>query len=107
VALDLNEHSAWRLELARRYIRPYAERTAIAVLGGSVAQGIADRWSDVDTLVYWDEIDRDWLETPRAAAGAAASRGSSTTPATPASSSTASARSRPMSLTCGSAGSTS
>jgi hypothetical protein len=69
VALDLNEHSAWRLELARRYIRPYAERTAIAVLGGSVAQGIADRWSDVDTLVYWDEIDRDWLETPRAAAG--------------------------------------
>jgi hypothetical protein len=69
LALDLNEHSAWRLELARRYIRPYAERTAIAVLGGSVAQGIADRWSDVDTLVYWDEIDRDWLETPRAAAG--------------------------------------
>jgi hypothetical protein len=51
VALDLNEHSAWRLELARRYIRPYAERTAIAVLGGSVAQGIADRWSDVDTTM--------------------------------------------------------
>ena len=63
------DHSAWRLELARRYIEPYAERAPIAVLGGSVAQGVADRWSDVDTLVYWDEIDRDWLETPRAAAG--------------------------------------
>jgi len=62
------DHSAWRLQLARRYIEPYAERAPIAVLGGSVAQGVADRWSDVDTLVYWDEIDRDWLETPRAAA---------------------------------------
>jgi hypothetical protein len=40
----------------------------MAVLGGSVAQGVADRWSDIDTIVYWDEIDRDWLETPRAAA---------------------------------------
>lgn len=61
--------NAWRLDLARRYIAPYAERASIAVLGGSVAQGVADRWSDCDTLVYWDEIDRDWLETPRAAAG--------------------------------------
>jgi hypothetical protein len=69
VALDLNEHSAERLELARTYLAPYAERAAIGVLGGSVAQGVADRWSDVDTLVYWDEFDRDWLETPRAAAG--------------------------------------
>ena len=60
--------NAWRLDLARRYIGPYAERASIAVLGGSVAQGLADRWSDCDTLVYWDEIDRDWLETPRAAA---------------------------------------
>ena len=67
MAVDLNEPSAWRLELARRYIEPYRERAAIAVLGGSVAQGVADRWSDIDTIVYWDEIDRDWLETPRAA----------------------------------------
>ena len=63
----LNDDSVWRLELARRYIEPYRERAAIAVLGGSVAQGVADRWSDIDTIVYWDEIDRDWLETPRAA----------------------------------------
>ena len=63
----LNDGSLWRLELARRYIEPYRERAAIAVLGGSVAQGVADRWSDIDTIVYWDEIDREWLETPRAA----------------------------------------
>ena len=62
------DHSAWRIDLARAYIAPYAERAPIAVLGGSVAQGVADRWSDIDTIVYWDEIDRDWLETPRAAA---------------------------------------
>ena len=68
MAVDLNDASAWRLELARSYIEPYRERAAIAVLGGSVAQGVADRWSDIDTIVYWDEIDRDWLETPRAAA---------------------------------------
>lgn len=67
----LNDHSVWRLELARRYIRPYEERAAIAVLGGSVAQGVADHWSDIDTVVYWDAIGRDWLETPRAAEGGA------------------------------------
>ena len=68
MAVDLNDASAWRLELARSYIEPYRERAAIAVLGGSVAQGVADRWSDIDTILYWDEIDRDWLETPRAGA---------------------------------------
>ena len=61
------DHTAWRLDLAPIYIQPYAERAPIAVLGGSVAQGVADRWSDIDTIVYWDAIDREWLETPRAA----------------------------------------
>jgi hypothetical protein len=65
----VDDPNAVRLELARRYVEPYAERAAMAVLGGSVAQGVADEWSDVDTIVYWDEIDRGWLETPRAAAG--------------------------------------
>jgi hypothetical protein len=48
------DHSAWRREWARACIEPYAERAQIAVLGGSVAQGVADRWSDIDTLVYWE-----------------------------------------------------
>ena len=63
------DHSAWRLELAHTYIAPYADRAPIAVLGGSVAQGVADRWSDIDTIVYWDEVDRDWLETPARGGG--------------------------------------
>ncbi len=64
----MNEQSAWRVEFARRYIEPYRENAGarMGVLGGSVAQGVADRWSDCDTIVYWDEIDSDWLETPRA-----------------------------------------
>jgi hypothetical protein len=63
----VNEQSAWRLAFARGYIEPYAENSGarMAVLGGSVAQGVADRWSDTDTLVYWDEIDSDWLEDSR------------------------------------------
>ncbi len=65
----VSDHNDLRLELARRYIEPYAARAPIAVLGGSVAQGVADRWSDCDTIVYWETIDADWLETPRAAAG--------------------------------------
>jgi hypothetical protein len=65
----MDDPNAVRLELARRYIAPYAERAPIAVLGGSVAQGVADRWSDCDTIVYWDELDRDWLEEPRAGEG--------------------------------------
>ena len=64
--MDENER---RLALAREYIAPYAERAAMGVLGGSVAQGVADRFSDVDTLVYWDEIDKEWLDEPRAGGG--------------------------------------
>jgi hypothetical protein len=65
----VNEQSAWRLAFAQRNLEPYREHPAarIGVLGGSVAQGVADRWSDCDTLVYWDSIDAAWLETPRAA----------------------------------------
>ena len=85
------DHSAWRIDLPARYIAPYAERAQIAVLGGSVAQGVADRWSDIDTLVYWDEIDRTGSRRRARRRTASGSRGSSTTPATPASSSTASA----------------
>jgi hypothetical protein len=46
----------------------------MGVLGGSVAQGVADRWSDCDTVVYWDTIDAGWLETPRAAMRGAGER---------------------------------
>ena len=63
----MNEQSAWRVEFARDYIKPYSAHPGarMGVLGGSAAQGVADRWSDCDTLVYWEEIDSDWLEDSR------------------------------------------
>ncbi len=64
----MTDQSAWRVDFAHRYIEPYRVHggAAMGVLGGSVAQGVADRWSDCDTVLYWDEIDSAWLETPRA-----------------------------------------
>lgn len=50
---DFGEHPAWRTAFARRYIEPYREHPAavMAVLGGSVAQGVADRWSSI--VLFW------------------------------------------------------
>lgn len=74
----MSDPPAWREAFARRYLAPYAERTPIGV-GGSVAQGVADRWSDCETFVYW-EIDSDWLETPRAGEDGERFTGSRATP---------------------------
>jgi hypothetical protein len=65
----VRDQSAWRVDFAQRYIAPYREHggAAVGVLGGSVAQGVADRWSDCDTVLYWETIDSGWLDTPRAA----------------------------------------
>ncbi len=53
----MNEASLWRLALAQRiasYYRTNPKVRAIAV-AGSVAQGYADRCSDIDLLVFWAE----------------------------------------------------
>lgn len=63
------DHSTWRLDLARAYIAPYADRAQVAVLGGSVPKTSPTTGRTSTPSFYWDEIDRDWLETPRAAAG--------------------------------------
>jgi hypothetical protein len=53
----LNEASRWRLDLARRIAPVYAEIPGVrAVAGlGSVARGWADRYSDVEFGVFWQE----------------------------------------------------
>jgi predicted nucleotidyltransferase len=53
----LNQHSAWRLELARRIAPHYAahpEVEAVYVFG-SVSYGCADEYSDVEIGVIWSE----------------------------------------------------
>jgi hypothetical protein len=63
----LNEHTAasrWRIEFAREVIQFYVPREGISmvVLGGSPPKGLSDDFSDLDIIVYWDEIDVAWLE---------------------------------------------
>ena len=52
----MNPHVAWRLDLARDLaacLRPFSGLRAVLV-GGSVARGYSDPWSDLELLLYWD-----------------------------------------------------
>jgi predicted nucleotidyltransferase len=61
----MNEASRWRVELARELVPAYSEKDGVRMigLGGSAARGTSDRWSDLDVVVYWDEIDEEWIES--------------------------------------------
>jgi hypothetical protein len=51
----MNEVSTWRLALAQQ-LAPYYRanpKVAAVVVEGSVAQGFADRFSDIDLAVFW------------------------------------------------------
>lgn len=56
--------SLWRIEFAKELIEFYAPRPGIkmAVLGGSPPRGLSDDYSDLDIIVFWDEVDVEWLE---------------------------------------------
>lgn len=62
----MTDQSLRRLVLARELIPLYAARPEIRfiLLGGSVAQGNADDYSDIDLVLYWNHIDTDWLSEP-------------------------------------------
>lgn len=52
----MNEHARWRLDLARA-ISPQLYRFAglrAVVVGGSVARGYSDAYSDLELLLFWD-----------------------------------------------------
>jgi hypothetical protein len=51
----MNEASRWRLDMAQGFALAYDSPQVRAVLlAGSVARGIADRYSDVEMTVFWD-----------------------------------------------------
>ncbi len=58
------EASVWRVDFARELAAHYAVREGVRmiVLGGSVARGEADAYSDLDIIVYWDAIDREFID---------------------------------------------
>lgn len=52
----MNNHIRWRLDLARDLIAHLWRFPNIraALVGGSVARGYCDAWSDLELLLYWD-----------------------------------------------------
>jgi predicted nucleotidyltransferase len=69
----LNQHSAWRLELARQIAPHYAAHPNIEAVYvfGSVSYGCADEYSDVEIGVIWREAPTEnELSTLAQAAGA-------------------------------------
>lgn len=58
--------SEWRIglatELTERYYAP-RQGVKMIVLGGSPSKGLSDSYSDLDIVVYWDEMDMPWLES--------------------------------------------
>src|SRR4051812_2170186 len=62
----MNTASEWRLKLAQGFAPAYYDNPKVCaiLLAGSVARGIADRYSDIEMTVFWggappDEARRD------------------------------------------------
>src|SRR5262245_22828051 len=54
----MNKHCLWRLAMARKVAPVYAanHKVAAIMVAGSVARGFADRHSDVEVGVFWNEL---------------------------------------------------
>ena len=54
----MNDRSQYLLELAKHNVRAYIAnpKSRAAMVGGSVARGICDEYSDLDMSIYWDEL---------------------------------------------------
>ncbi len=55
--------SAWRIAFAQELSRVYSANSHVRMilLGGSPSRGLADQYSDIDMVVYWDTIDPAFL----------------------------------------------
>jgi predicted nucleotidyltransferase len=75
----LNEHSAWRLELARSIAPHYASQPKVEAIYvfGSVSYDCADEYSDIEIGVIWSEAPQESeLAVIAEAVGATSRRGS-------------------------------
>ena len=61
----MNEASRWRTELARELSVYYSRHPEVRMvcLGGSPTKGLSDACSDLDIVVYWNELDEDWIKS--------------------------------------------
>ncbi len=55
---DLNYHCKWRIELAKQICEKVKaiEGVKAIVIGGSVARGYADEYSDLELPIFWDKL---------------------------------------------------
>lgn len=60
---DAPGQSAWRIALAGELVARYddGEGLRMAVLGGSPGKGLSDAYSDLDIILFWDALDREWI----------------------------------------------
>jgi predicted nucleotidyltransferase len=58
---DLSYHCKWRIELAKQICEKlkFIEGVKAIVIGGSVARGYADIYSDLEILIFWDKMPHD------------------------------------------------
>lgn len=61
--MDSFRQSQWRIEFAREIAAVYAVRKGVRtiVLGGSPSRGLSDECSDLDIVVYWDDMDSGFI----------------------------------------------
>ena len=54
----MNQATSWRLDIAKKMARIYCANPKVQamVVGGSVARGIADAYSDLDTIAFCSEL---------------------------------------------------
>lgn len=64
MATQPTQASLWRIDLARELAKPYIAHpdVRLVLLGGSPAKGISDDYSDLDIVVYWNTLDKQWIE---------------------------------------------
>lgn len=58
------EDSLWRVKLAEELSESYKNHPEVRfiIITGSVANGNADKYSDLDIIVFWEKVDFEWLE---------------------------------------------
>ena len=56
--------SQWRIELTSELAKVYAAQKDVRmiVLGGSPSRNLSDAYSDVDMIVYWEQIDQAFID---------------------------------------------
>jgi hypothetical protein len=67
---ELNPHTRWRLDFARQISERLRAFTGIRamIVGGSVARGFADAYSDLELPIIWDQLPGDAVRLEIAAA---------------------------------------